>query len=106
MSIAGSMKMFRDRPETWLDKFHDSQDCIGDIARQLEGLSVSFQNTGNVILAERLSVMAFDIKQATADARDAIHQNVSDACKESQSLCGLALSAAIHVLGKDQKPLA
>jgi len=79
----------------WLDKLHDGADEINIIARQLDDLSISFEATGNMTMAQKLDYFVRRLQDAAIKIRSGAGEAVFGELQRSQEMSKTMLAAAL-----------
>ena len=79
----------------WLDKLHDGADEINIIARQLDDLSISFEATGNMTMAQKLDYFVRRLQDAAIKIRSGAGEAVTEQLNRSQESTNNMLLAAL-----------
>lgn len=82
-----------------IDNFRKQYATISEIADELLGLSQSFSDVGNVIMSDKLYIMAFDLKYANDEINNEIGTTVNNMVKESEIATANMVKASLMSSG-------
>ena len=85
-----------------VEKSNNARVGARNAVMELRGLAMSFDETGNVLVADKLFAIANKIETSSADAQDAYSELLDEMVKNSQQSTANMLNAALAgILSKD-----